>query len=69
MNNFYTQRHLEKAYLDALALMPEDCAPATEQRWLLLDTLQALDELLDGLPRAVRRAFLWSLLQIGRAHV
>lgn len=63
LSNFYTRRHLEKAYLDALALMPEDCAPSPEQRWLLLETLQALDELLDGLPRAVRRAFLWSQLE------
>ncbi|MBA4288641.1 MAG: hypothetical protein C0439_06645 [Pseudomonas sp.] len=28
-----------------------------------LETLQALDELLDGLPRPVRRAFLWSQLE------
>jgi RNA polymerase sigma-70 factor (ECF subfamily) len=29
----------------------------------LLEALQALDELLDGLPSAVRRAFLWSQLE------
>ena len=48
------RKRLEKAYLDALAQLPEACAPSPEQRWLLLETLQALDELLDGLPRAVR---------------
>ncbi|MCX2897919.1 sigma-70 family RNA polymerase sigma factor [Pseudomonas mandelii] len=63
LSNFYQRRSLEQAYLAALALMPEDCAPSPEQRWLLLETLQALDELLDGLPRAVRRAFLWSQLE------
>lgn len=63
LSNFYTRRDLEKAYLDALAQLPEACAPSPEQRWLLLETLQALDELLDGLPRAVRRAFLWSQLE------
>ncbi|WP_460119265.1 sigma-70 family RNA polymerase sigma factor [Pseudomonas sp. H3_G09] len=63
LSNFYTRRHLEQAYLDALAQLPEACAPSPEQRWLLLETLQALDELLDGLPRAVRRAFLWSQLE------
>jgi RNA polymerase sigma factor (sigma-70 family) len=63
LSNFYTRRQLEKAYLDALAQLPEACAPSPEQRWLLLETLQALDELLDGLPRAVRRAFLWSQLE------
>lgn len=54
---------LEKAYLEALAQLPEECVPSPEQRWVLLETLQALDELLDGLPRAVRRAFLLSQLE------
>ena len=63
LSNFYQRRSLEQAYLAALAVLPEDCAPSPEQRWLLLETLQALDELLDGLPRAVRRAFLWSQLE------
>ena len=63
LSNFYQRRSLEQAYLAALAAMPEDCAPSPEQRWLLLETLQALDELLDGLPRAVRRAILWSQLE------
>ena len=61
--NFYQRRGLEQAYLDALALLPQECVPSPEQRWLLLETLQALDELLDGLPVAVRRAFLWSQLE------
>ncbi len=30
---------------------------------MLLETLQALDELLDGMPAVVRRAFLWSQLE------
>lgn len=63
LSNFYKRRSLEQAYLNALASLPEDCVPSPEQRWLLLETLQALDELLDGLPRAVRRAFLWSQLE------
>ena len=63
LSNFYTLRSLEQAYLDALAQLPEDSVPSPEQRWLLLETLQALDELLDGLPAVVRRAFLWSQLE------
>lgn len=63
LSNFYQRRSLEQAYLAALASIPEECVPSPEQRWLLLETLQALDELLDGLPRAVRRAFLWSQLE------
>lgn len=63
LSNFYTRRSLEQSYLDALAQLPEDSVPSPEQRWLLLETLQALDELLDGLPAVVRRAFLWSQLE------
>ncbi|KAB0486845.1 RNA polymerase sigma-70 factor, ECF subfamily [Pseudomonas reinekei] len=63
LSNFYQRRSLEQAYLNALASLPEDCVPSPEQRWLLLETLQALDELLNGLPQAVRRAFLWSQLE------
>ncbi|AZD02535.1 MULTISPECIES: sigma-70 family RNA polymerase sigma factor [Pseudomonas] len=63
LSNFYTRRKLEQAYLDALASLPEDSVPSPEQRWVLLETLQALDELLDGLAPLVRRAFLWSQLE------
>jgi RNA polymerase sigma-70 factor (ECF subfamily) len=62
LNTFYSRRSLEQAYLDALMQLPENLAPSPEQRWVLLETLQALDELLDGLPKLVRRAFLWSQL-------
>lgn len=62
LSNFYSRRSLEQAYLDALAQLPEACVPSPEQRWLVLETLHALDELLDGLPPAVRRAFLLSQL-------
>ncbi len=61
--NFYQRRSLEQAYLKALELLPAAESPSPEQRWLVLETLQALDELLDGLPSAVRRAFLLSQLE------
>ncbi|MCF5546072.1 sigma-70 family RNA polymerase sigma factor [Pseudomonas salomonii] len=61
--NFHQRRSLEHAYLKALASLPETCVPSPEQRWLVLETLHALDELLDGLPQVVRRAFLWSQLE------
>lgn len=63
LSNFYTRRTLEQAYLDALASLPPDSVPSPEQRWLLLETLQALDELLDGLAPLIRRAFLLSQLE------
>ncbi|MCY1440717.1 putative RNA polymerase sigma factor FecI [compost metagenome] len=61
--NHQKRRSLERAYLEALATLPADQVPSPEQRWLLLETLQALDELLDGLPVLVRRAFLWAQLE------
>jgi len=61
--NHYQRRSLEQAYLQALATLPETVIPSPEQRWVLLETLQALDELLDALPLAVRRAFLWAQLE------
>lgn len=63
LSNFYARRSLEQTYLQALAQLPEESMPSPEQRWLLLETLQALDELLDGMAGVVRRAFLWSQLE------
>lgn len=68
--NHYKRRSLEQAYLEALATLPEEAVPSPEQRWILLQTLQALDELLDDLPSVVRRAFLWSQLEgLGYAQI
>jgi len=63
LSNFYQRRDLERAYLEALTHLPPACVPSPEQRWLWLEALQALDELLAGLPDGVRRAFLWSQLE------
>lgn len=63
LSNLHQRRSLEKAYLEALAHLPEQHAPSPEQRWLLLETLQALDELLGGLKPVVRKAFLLSQLE------
>lgn len=56
--NHYRRQDLERAYLEALAQMPEDVAPSEEERAIILQTLMELDQLLDGLPRLVKRAFL-----------
>ena len=56
--NYYRRQDLERAYLDALAQMPEQVIPSEEEKAIILQTLIELDHLLDGLPRPVKRAFL-----------
>lgn len=56
--NHYRRQDLERAYLETLAQMPEMVAPSEEDKAIILQTLIELDQLLDGLPRLVKRAFL-----------
>ena len=63
MINWYQRQALERAYLDALALMPEQIAPSAEQRYIILETLHEIDSMLDALPGKVREAFLLSQLE------
>ncbi|SDI33590.1 RNA polymerase sigma-70 factor, ECF subfamily [Pseudomonas flavescens] len=65
--NFLRRRQLEQSYLEALAQLPEHLVPSPEERWQLLQTLQAIDVMLDGLPAKVRRAFLLCQLE-GLTH-
>jgi RNA polymerase sigma-70 factor (ECF subfamily) len=65
--NHYRREQVERAYLEALAAMPEAAVPSPEERILLLETLCEIDCLLDGLPVPVRRAFLYAQLD-GMAH-
>lgn len=60
--NFYRRQDLERAYLEVLAQMPEHVAPSEEDRAIILQTLLELDQLLDGLPKQVKRAFLLAQL-------
>lgn len=60
--NMHRHRRIERAYLDALAQLPEAQAPSPETRAILLETLVEIDRLLDGLPTPVRQAFLLSQL-------
>lgn len=63
MVDFFRRNALERAYLDMLALMPEEHMPSPEQRQCLLETLQQIDAMLDGLGEKVRQAFLLSQLE------
>lgn len=61
---------LERAYAEAIAHLPQDIAPSPEQRLLILQTLQGIDALLDGLNPKARQAFLMSRLdKLGYATI
>ncbi|WP_050990431.1 sigma-70 family RNA polymerase sigma factor [Pseudomonas sp.] len=55
--NHYRRQDVERAYLQALAQLPDALAPSEEYRAIILETLVELDRLLDGLAAPVRRAF------------
>ncbi len=54
----WRREELHRAYLEALAHLPEAQAPSAETRELLLELLERIARLLDGLKPKVRRAFL-----------
>jgi len=54
----YRRRSLAQAYLDALMARPELHAPSAETRALILDSLLAIDRMLDGLGARTRQIFL-----------
>lgn len=56
--NHYRRLSLERAYLDALALVPDRYAPSPEERLIILETLHEIDAMLDALPQKARTAFL-----------
>ncbi|WP_219219649.1 sigma-70 family RNA polymerase sigma factor [Variovorax boronicumulans] len=60
--NHYRRQKLERAYLEALAQAPQAFALSPEECAVLLETLDEIDRLLDGLPPVVRRAFLMAQL-------
>lgn len=67
MANYWRREQIERAYLEALALVPENFAPSPEERALLLEALCEIDSLLERLPLAVKRAFLLAQLD-GLTH-
>lgn len=61
---------IERAYLEALSLIPEFQQPSLEERAIVLEALAAIDAMLDGLKPAVREAFLLSQLEgLGYAEI
>ena len=62
MYQLWRRRDLERAYLDALDNDETSSAPSPEELAQMLEALQAIDQLLDGLPAKVKATFLLSQL-------
>ncbi len=60
--HFWRRRDLERAWLNALAQMPETVDVSEEDRVLLREALERIDAALDGMPLPARTAFLQSQL-------
>ncbi len=68
--NHVRRRAIERAYLDALALLPEPVAPSPEARLIVLETLIEIDRRLSGLPAQAKQAFLLAQLEgLGQAEI
>ncbi|HWK50596.1 MAG TPA: sigma-70 family RNA polymerase sigma factor [Steroidobacter sp.] len=59
----FKRKALERAYLQALAAIPEAHVVSPEQRWSIMETLHEIDSMLDSLPAKVRRVFLLSQIE------
>ncbi|MBP7454537.1 MAG: sigma-70 family RNA polymerase sigma factor [Ottowia sp.] len=60
--SFWRRREIEQAYIDALARQPLDFQPSEQDRYAILQALEAVDRALDGLPPASRHVLLLSQL-------
>jgi RNA polymerase sigma-70 factor (ECF subfamily) len=70
LSNHLRRRQIERAYLDALATLPEPVAPPPDARLMVLETLVAIDRLLAGLPVVARKAFLlWRLEELTQEQI
>ena len=60
--DLWRRRDLERAYLDALAQLPEAHAPSPETQMLVIEALLQIDRLLAGLAPGTRQIFLLAQL-------
>ena len=63
MHDLFRKQALEKAYLEALAQIPESIAPSAEEEHQIYALLYELDTILESLKPIVRQVFLLSQLQ------
>ncbi|WP_437879734.1 sigma-70 family RNA polymerase sigma factor [Pseudomonas sp. LRF_L74] len=61
--DLWRRRDIERAWLETIARLPEAEAPSPETGLLVIESLMAIDRLLDELPAAVREAFLLAQLE------
>lgn len=54
----WRRREVERAYLDALAVLPENVAPSPEAQLLILEALRRIDAMLTGMAGRTREIFL-----------
>ncbi|MEZ2292980.1 sigma-70 family RNA polymerase sigma factor [Variovorax sp. RCC_210] len=68
--NHWRRLDIERAWLEAVAVLPEPLAPSPEERLLALETLCRIDAMLDRLNPKARTAFLLSQLDgLGYAEI
>jgi len=60
--SFWRRRDLEQAYLEALAAQPAMHMPSEEERYAIVQALQAVDRVLQSLPPTTRRVLLLNQL-------
>ena len=60
--NHWRREQIERAYLEALGQRAQALAPSPEERAMVIETLNQIDRLLDGLPVQAKRAFLHAQL-------
>ncbi|MNH15312.1 putative RNA polymerase sigma factor FecI [compost metagenome] len=58
----WRRQDVERAYLEAIAHLPQPEVPSPETRWLILETLYRIDAMLRDMPARVRQVFLLSQL-------
>lgn len=60
--NFWRRRDLERAYLQTLPERAQQIAPSLEDQQILLEALDQIDAVLQGLPKATRAVFVLNQL-------
>jgi len=63
LTDHWRRKDLELAWLETLAQLPEETVPSPELKLVLFETLTEIDQILESLKPAVRKAFIWSQLE------